>query len=473
MKSRVFLLPFFWSLAAYGQLREPSSDFFKQDIFDALQNLSLKALQKLSKHTAIIPENIFENAIGIDFSNTVEFNIQRFVVRPRKSNSQKFDLEVAFLKVPINRHSEKWVIANMRKIDKHVEQTYAASEFLKNLDIASLRRQKGLYPSANEFNFIDFKDAIVTKDAEVLNQVKKLGFQQLADSDIDLMAGTKYVISGVKVEYASFQSIVYDLIAQYLPISKYIDKSGWHLTNIFLGAPEETNKTKPIISEVLVADKAVTSVKIMWKTNKPADSQIEYGLSTAYGNTTNSTPPLVTSQSQQLSGLTPNTTYHFRVLSRDKNGNLAISDDDTFTTAAPLMPPAPIFVLWPEFRVVLSDGKIVDKIAFTNSDMLIGFSPNNQKMKFSVEKIHQVQSLQERSYKRKGLVVGLGLTLVSIIVTDGTKQGLIASVPITPIFTFLGSKVTHKKYQEKDISTFSNQRKLEIMRGLAQKAAKN
>ena len=34
-----------------------------------------------------------------------------------------------------------------------------------------------------------------------------------------------------------------------------------------------------------------------------------------------------------LTGLQPNTEYHYRVKSKDKAGNLAVSDDKTFTTS--------------------------------------------------------------------------------------------------------------------------------------------
>src|SRR5439155_9261119 len=50
---------------------------------------------------------------------------------------------------------------------------------------------------------------------------------------------------------------------------------------------------------------------------------------------------LLTAHSVTLSGLTPSTTYHYRVLSTDAAGNPATSGDFTFTTAAGPAP-API-----------------------------------------------------------------------------------------------------------------------------------
>src|SRR5207249_1846138 len=70
-------------------------------------------------------------------------------------------------------------------------------------------------------------------------------------------------------------------------------------------------------------------------TGSAADSQVEYGVTTAYGKVTVLTSGLVTSHSQALSGLLASTMYHYRVKSRDAAGNLATSADVTFTTAAP------------------------------------------------------------------------------------------------------------------------------------------
>src|SRR5207249_5335859 len=70
-------------------------------------------------------------------------------------------------------------------------------------------------------------------------------------------------------------------------------------------------------------------------TGSAADSQVEYGVTTAYGKVTVLTSGLVTSHSIGLSGLSASTMYHYRVKSRDAAGNLATSADVTFTTAAP------------------------------------------------------------------------------------------------------------------------------------------
>jgi hypothetical protein len=74
------------------------------------------------------------------------------------------------------------------------------------------------------------------------------------------------------------------------------------------------------------------SATVTWTTDEPADSQVEYGLTTSYGSATSLDPASRTSHSQTLSGLSPGTLYHYRIRSRDAAGNLATSPDLTFTT---------------------------------------------------------------------------------------------------------------------------------------------
>ena len=91
--------------------------------------------------------------------------------------------------------------------------------------------------------------------------------------------------------------------------------------------------TLPVISEVDISDIAESSATITWITDEPATSQIEYGKTTSYGSTIPSDEGLVTSHNVTLSDLEPNTTYHFRVRSKDATGNEGISGDFTLTTS--------------------------------------------------------------------------------------------------------------------------------------------
>lgn len=90
--------------------------------------------------------------------------------------------------------------------------------------------------------------------------------------------------------------------------------------------------TAPVLSAISVSSIATTTAAIIWTTDEMADSQVEYGTTTAYGLASTLNTALVTSHSQTLTGLSATTLYHFRVKSKDGSGNLATSTDATFTT---------------------------------------------------------------------------------------------------------------------------------------------
>lgn len=99
----------------------------------------------------------------------------------------------------------------------------------------------------------------------------------------------------------------------------------------------------PIISNVQAVSITDTSAVITWDTDIPASSLVEYGLTAGYGFTA-STPGNTNSHAVGLTGLSPNTTYHFRVRSTEPVGGLeSISGDFVFTTTGDATPPANVF----------------------------------------------------------------------------------------------------------------------------------
>ncbi len=95
----------------------------------------------------------------------------------------------------------------------------------------------------------------------------------------------------------------------------------------------------PIISGVQALNITTSTATIVWNTNENANSIVEYGLTISYASGTVSDPVFVVAHSIDLSSLTPNTLYHFRVQSLDTVGNAAVSGDFTFTTLADAPPP--------------------------------------------------------------------------------------------------------------------------------------
>jgi len=89
----------------------------------------------------------------------------------------------------------------------------------------------------------------------------------------------------------------------------------------------------PRISDVAVLDRTSSSARVVWTTNLASTTQVEYGPTSSYGWSTTLDSALVTAHSAPISGLDPETTYHYRVVSRDSAGNTVRSPDFVFTTA--------------------------------------------------------------------------------------------------------------------------------------------
>ncbi|NKE72133.1 fibronectin type III domain-containing protein [Candidatus Manganitrophus noduliformans] len=105
-------------------------------------------------------------------------------------------------------------------------------------------------------------------------------------------------------------------------------------------APPDT--TAPTLSNIAASNIASTSAVITWSTNETATSQVEYGTTTSYGSSSALGATPVTSHSRTLSGLSPATTYNYRVISQDGAGNISVSGNRTFTTSATPDTTAPV-----------------------------------------------------------------------------------------------------------------------------------
>jgi serine/threonine protein kinase len=87
----------------------------------------------------------------------------------------------------------------------------------------------------------------------------------------------------------------------------------------------------PVISQIEVAGYTGESAIITWETNEEATGQVEYGTSDSYGSISAADSEPTTSHRIELTGLQPNTTYHFRVNSTDGQENKDVSVDQDFT----------------------------------------------------------------------------------------------------------------------------------------------
>jgi hypothetical protein len=103
-------------------------------------------------------------------------------------------------------------------------------------------------------------------------------------------------------------------------------------TRLATSATITVDSTPPVTSNVTVSGIAVSAATIGWTTDEASDSQVEYGLTPAYGSSSVLDAGRATAHWIIVTGLAEATVYHYRVLSRDGAGNLATSGDFTFTT---------------------------------------------------------------------------------------------------------------------------------------------
>jgi len=105
--------------------------------------------------------------------------------------------------------------------------------------------------------------------------------------------------------------------------------------NVAVSAPAAVtvDNTAPVFADVTVAMIGVSSATLSWTTHEPADTQIDYGITTAYGMPSPLDAALVTNHAMTtFTGLAPGTLYHIRARSRDAAGNLGLSQNLSFTT---------------------------------------------------------------------------------------------------------------------------------------------
>ena len=88
----------------------------------------------------------------------------------------------------------------------------------------------------------------------------------------------------------------------------------------------------PNVSLVTIAPIATSSATVNWTTDEVANGEVEYGLTASYGHTSNLDTALALTHSISLTGLTPNTEYHYRIKTSDEIGNQAVTSDNVFTT---------------------------------------------------------------------------------------------------------------------------------------------
>jgi peroxiredoxin/RNA polymerase subunit RPABC4/transcription elongation factor Spt4 len=135
--------------------------------------------------------------------------------------------------------------------------------------------------------------------------------------------------------------------------------------------------TPPVVSEVKVTNISSSamggSAEITWKTDEAATSQVSYGTSAGYGTLqpSQTDTTLATFHDVILYGLSPQTTFHYKVVSRDADGNERSSPDATFVTPAPAG--STIGNSAPDFTLACADGSQVTLSALQGKKVIVNF----------------------------------------------------------------------------------------------------
>jgi len=115
------------------------------------------------------------------------------------------------------------------------------------------------------------------------------------------------------------------------------DKNGVMMVDDFSITPSRqapADTIAPEISQVAAINLTGATAMVVWNTDEPAYAQVEYGSKKKYGSKTALTGELNSSHAIVLTDLSPNITYHYRVISQDALGNRSVSPDLTFITSA-------------------------------------------------------------------------------------------------------------------------------------------
>ena len=92
------------------------------------------------------------------------------------------------------------------------------------------------------------------------------------------------------------------------------------------------NKAQPSIGNIQANGITSSSAIIMWETDKPVSGLVQWGKTTDYEFSSHADGEPAVQQSVSLTGLMPDTTYHYRVTLTGQSGVKETSTDQTFST---------------------------------------------------------------------------------------------------------------------------------------------
>ncbi|GAH79091.1 unnamed protein product, partial [marine sediment metagenome] len=137
--------------------------------------------------------------------------------------------------------------------------------------------------------------------------------------------------------------------------------------------------TAPTFSNILASNISETTADISWRTNEASTSQVEHWTSPSTLSPLDET--MTYSHLVHLTGLTPGTTYHYKTMSKDRAGNVAVSDVETFTTLGKA--PAAIFTT-SDLSISPAEVKIGEAVTITVSVTNTGTAAGSYKVTLKI-----------------------------------------------------------------------------------------
>lgn len=202
---------------------------------------------------------------------------------------------------------------------------------------------QSLAPADNETNFSPISVFLMTFNQAVDVETGNITIKKTSDdSTVETIDVTSGLVTGTGTTVITIDpsTNLSDLTEYYILVdaTAFDDVAG----NSYAGISSTTawsfttgDINAPTISSISSSADRITAT-ITWTTNEISSSQVAYGLTSSYGSTTTETDTStrVTSHSVSITGLICNTTYHYKVISKDSVSYTSADNDNTFITSS-------------------------------------------------------------------------------------------------------------------------------------------
>lgn len=196
------------------------------------------------------------------------------------------------------------------------------------------------------YPYVPFVWAYSVKDlSDVANGRKQMN-QILPTSTWEL---TDIKKSRASISHSASLSVAYDPATKRMFVAEMYGDGELPLIHVYeidtgtSTPPADT--TAPFISNIQVTGIKETEATITWVTNEAADAQITYKATGGTEVATQVYPALTLNHAVTVRSLNPNTTYTFKINSKDAASNIAVSPESSFVTATPPDVTAPTFTI--------------------------------------------------------------------------------------------------------------------------------